>query len=37
VWNDPTKGKVAFDFRDFVVMRGGEYFFAPSLSGLQGL
>ena len=27
----------AFDFRGFVTMKGGEYFFAPSISGLKAL
>jgi len=36
-WGDPAKPVVAFNFRDFVVMKGGEYFFAPSLSGLSSL
>ena len=27
----------AFDFRGFVTMKGGEYFFAPSISGLKSL
>ncbi|NDW05302.1 Dyp-type peroxidase [Jiella pacifica] len=29
--------KVVHDFHGFVRMKGGEYFFAPSLSGLQAL
>ncbi len=33
VWGDATQ-TVSFNFRDFVKMRGGEYFFAPSLSSL---
>lgn len=37
VWDDLAAGTVDFDFRDFVVMRGGEYFFAPSLSGIANL
>ena len=36
VWGGSSV-KVAFDFRDFVVMKGGEYFFAPSLSGIGNL
>ena len=28
---------VPFQFRDFVQMRGGEYFFAPSKSGIRNL
>ena len=27
----------AFDFRGFVTMKGGKYFFAPSISGLKAL
>jgi Dyp-type peroxidase family len=27
----------AFDFRGFVTLKGGEYFFAPSISGLKSL
>jgi Dyp-type peroxidase family len=33
--NEPDKGKFRFDA--FVKMRGGEYFFAPSISFLKGL
>lgn len=29
--------KMKFDFRNFVSMKGGEYFFAPSLSMLKSL
>ena len=37
-WRDIDGTSVAdFDFRGFVTMRGGEYFFAPSLSGLAHL
>lgn len=36
-WDDRAQGKVDFSFRDFVVMKGGEYFFAPSLSGIGTL
>ena len=37
-WRDIDGTSVAdFDFRGFVTMRGGEYFFAPSLSGLRRL
>ena len=36
-WDDPTAGKLAFDFDSFVRLRGGEYFFAPSLSFIRGL
>jgi hypothetical protein len=27
----------AFDFRGFVTLKGGEYFFAPSISALKAL
>lgn len=30
-------GRFAGDFQSFVTMRGGEYFFAPSISGLAAL
>jgi deferrochelatase/peroxidase EfeB len=36
VWGQAAS-TVDFDFRDFVKMRGGEYFFAPSLSSLGRL
>jgi Dyp-type peroxidase family len=32
-WDDPDR--VPFDFRTFVRMRGGEYFFAPSIRVLK--
>ncbi len=31
------KGRFAGDFQSFVTMRGGDYFFAPSISGLGAL
>jgi len=34
---DPAAKTVGFDFQGFVTMLGGEYFFAPSLSGLHRL
>lgn len=38
VWDDPTSPPVTFKgFNDFVLMKGGEYFFAPSLHFLRGL
>lgn len=37
MWDDTTKGVLAFDFGRFVTLRGGGYFFAPSLSFLSGL
>ena len=36
-WDDTTKPAVAFGFSGFVTMRGGEYFFAPSLTFLKNL
>lgn len=32
-----TTARKAFDFRGFVTLKGGEYFFAPSISGLKSL
>lgn len=37
VWDDLTAGTAPFDFKGFVVMQGGEYFFAPSLPMLRSL
>ena len=37
VWDDPASTKHQFDFHGFVTLRGGEYFFAPSLSFLKSL
>lgn len=37
VWDQPAQGTVPFDFKDFVTMKGGEYFFAPCLSGIASL
>lgn len=38
VWDDPTSEDVTFDgFNDFVRMKGGEYFFAPSVRYLRSL
>jgi Dyp-type peroxidase family len=38
VWGDTDPGKqVAFDFGDFVTMKGGEFFFAPSIPFLRRL
>jgi deferrochelatase/peroxidase EfeB len=34
-WGKP--GKKAFDFGQFVTMKGGEFFFAPSLSFLRNV
>jgi Dyp-type peroxidase family len=36
-WDDATAGDAAFDFHGFVTLRGGEYFFAPSLSFLKNM
>jgi Dyp-type peroxidase family len=32
-----TANPVTFGFHDFVMLKGGEYFYTPSLSGLQTL
>lgn len=38
VWDDPAAGaKQDFDFKGFVTMKGGEYFFAPSVLFLRSL
>lgn len=37
VWDDTTAGTKDFSFQNFVKMRGGEYFFAPSLNFLRTL
>jgi AAA ATPase domain/Adenylate and Guanylate cyclase catalytic domain len=34
-WN--AGGRIPFDFHGFVTLRGGEYFFAPSLSYVKNL
>jgi len=36
-WDDETAGATPFDFKGFVTMKGGEYFFAPSLHFLRNL
>ena len=36
-WDDPASATQASDFNGFVTMRGGEYFFAPSLNFFKGL
>lgn len=36
-WDDSAGGLGAFSFQGFVKMRGGEYFFAPSLNFLKTL
>lgn len=36
-WDNPVSGNAALSFQGFVKMRGGEYFFAPSLNFLKSL
>ena len=36
-WDDAAQGTVPVQFQGFVKMRGGEYFFAPSLNFLKTL
>ena len=36
-WDEPASGSQPFDFKGFVHMKGGEYFFAPSLHFLRNL
>ncbi|MDQ6768857.1 MAG: Dyp-type peroxidase [Gemmatimonadota bacterium] len=36
-WDNPAAGNAALSFQGFVKMRGGEYFFAPSLNFLKSL
>jgi len=36
-WDNPLAGSAALSFQGFVRMRGGEYFFAPSLTFLKNL
>lgn len=36
-WGVPAAGTTGFDFHGFVTMKGGEYFFAPSLPFLREL
>ena len=36
-WDDPAAGTLGFDFKGFVHMKGGEYFFSPSLKFLREL
>ncbi len=36
-WDDETAGVTPFDFKGFVTMKGGDYFFAPSLHFLRNL
>jgi Dyp-type peroxidase family len=34
-WNDPREQHKPFDFHSFVTLKGGEYFFAPSIYFLK--
>jgi Dyp-type peroxidase family len=36
-WGVAENGKTAFDFQGFVTLKGGEYFFAPSIGFLRNL
>lgn len=36
-WGEKGAGMKKFDFHGFVTMKGGEYFFAPSISFLRNL
>jgi Dyp-type peroxidase family len=36
-WGEPDTQRVPFDFHGFVTLKGGEYFFAPSISFLKNL
>jgi Dyp-type peroxidase family len=36
-WNDPRAQHKPFDFHSFVTLKGGEYFFAPSIHSLKSL
>jgi Dyp-type peroxidase family len=36
-WNAPPEQHIEFTFRGFVTMKGGEFFFAPSIDTLQAL
>ena len=36
-WDDPSKPPKPLNFANFVTMRGGEYFFAPSLTFFKNL
>ena len=36
-WDDPESERVEVHFRDVVTLKGGEYFFAPSLPFLSAL
>jgi Dyp-type peroxidase family len=36
-WNDPREQHKPFDFHSFVTLKGGEYFFAPSIHFLKNI
>lgn len=36
-WGDESKGTQHFDFKNFISLKGGEYFFAPSIEFLKSL
>ncbi len=36
-WNDPASITKSLEFENFVHLRGGEYFFAPSISTLKAI
>ena len=36
-WGDPAAGREKFNFEAAVTLKGGEYFFAPSIPFLKGL
>jgi Dyp-type peroxidase family len=36
-WGDPRTKHQTFDFRGFVIFKGGEYFFAPSIHFLKNI
>jgi Dyp-type peroxidase family len=36
-WTNQWNGSSPFRFADFVLMRGGEYFYAPSIPGIKAL
>jgi deferrochelatase/peroxidase EfeB len=36
-WGDEDAGKKAFNFESAVTLKGGEYFFAPSIPFLRSL
>jgi Dyp-type peroxidase family len=36
-WNDPREQHKPFDFHNFVTLKGGEYFFAPSIHFLRNI